>query len=338
MDDICKVISVIIPVFNGEAYIERCLKSVETALTNMGTEHGILDGEIIVIDDGSTDGTGKILSELKKTYENLTVIEGKDEGVSISRNRGIDAAKGKYISFVDADDMVQPLMFKVLLSKALKENADIVGCDFIRFSDEMPEEKVVVDEISFFRYSSKDYPEKQILNGNSRCWSKLYLRDTIGNIRFKEGLTIGEDMLFLTDVSLKSENILECDYKGYGYYQNIKGVMLRPFRASQMDQITCWEMLLSRLKDINSEQRVCELAASRVIINILLVASKLALLDKKDRDNFKDCIKVCREKFMGMQSAYPGAKAFLDRGYRIKSMIFNLSPKVYMGLYNNWKR
>ncbi|MDE6963459.1 MAG: glycosyltransferase, partial [Lachnospiraceae bacterium] len=100
------LISVIVPVFNGQDYLEKCIESIE--------KQTYKNLEIIIINDGSTDDTAAVCVKLRENYENIHVITTEDEGVSAARNAGIEAAKGEFLTFVDADDRLRPKTLKVL--------------------------------------------------------------------------------------------------------------------------------------------------------------------------------------------------------------------------------
>ena len=116
------LISVIIPVHNGEAYLEKCIESIAT--------QDYEELEILVINDGSTDATAEICSRLCMQYENLRVITLTDLGVSVSRNRGLEQARGAYVMFVDADDRLRPGVLKGLYNILLETDSDMAGCGF----------------------------------------------------------------------------------------------------------------------------------------------------------------------------------------------------------------
>ena len=113
-------ISVIVPVYNVEDYLDRCINSiVKQTYKNL---------EIILVDDGSTDSSYKICNEWAKKDERIKVLHNKNEGVSKARNVGIDASTGDFIAFVDSDDYIEETMFEKLLDKQKTNNSDIVFC------------------------------------------------------------------------------------------------------------------------------------------------------------------------------------------------------------------
>ena len=124
------LISIIIPAYNIENYIVRCLDSLlNQTYKNL---------EVIVVDDGSSDNTGKIIDDYASKYENIKVIHKKNAGVSAARNSGIDVANGDYIGFVDGDDTVDKEMFEVLIDNAIKYDA-------IKYMDVLEKDLKVMD-------------------------------------------------------------------------------------------------------------------------------------------------------------------------------------------------
>ena len=322
-------LSVIIPVHNGEAYIRRCLKSVRTAVKD-------IDAEIIVINDGSTDGTGAVLEDIVPKCNNIKVITLDDRGVSYARNEGIKAATGEYISFVDADDIVSHNLFGRLIKTSEDNKSEITGCSFFRWSDIESVTDTLDREYMPTVYGPEGFMKEELLKGNSRCWSKVYRATLIkptgaDMILFDETLTVGEDMLFLAKASKRAAKIIELKgFTGYGYYENSEGIMTRPFEMSYMDQIRCWEKMTEYTQDID-----CRV---NMVIAIMLVASKIACLPKKIANNYDACVRECHDKLKNVMTEYPGIKERLDRGYRIKTAIFGRSPWFYMFIYHIWKK
>lgn len=320
------LISVIVPVHNGQDYLEKCIESIENQ-----TYENL---EIIIINDGSTDGTGQVCVRLKQKYENIHVITMDDQGVSAARNAGLDAAKGAFVTFVDADDRLRSKMLEILFDGIMKTGSDICGCSFSMWkSEEEWEEflsrKIRVEPVK--SYVAGEYLKEQVLKGNSRCWSKLYRRSLIGKIRFRRGVTIGEDMLFLIDLLPYVREISEISYPGYGYYQNPHGAMNRAFVPRYMDQITCWE--LARDQVVQMDGKLKEQVTTILIMAILLTASKLALLSASERRKYRQYTHICQAKLkeeMQVEGAFEG----LSKGYRFKTKLFSYLPGLYLSLYH----
>lgn len=123
MEERKDMISVIIPVYNGQDYLENCIKSLE--------EQTFKAFEIVIVNDGSTDGTGALCEKLCAEHENIRVLTLDDQGVSAARNEGLKEARGEFITFVDADDRVRSDMLEVLYNLITSTGSDLAGCDFL---------------------------------------------------------------------------------------------------------------------------------------------------------------------------------------------------------------
>lgn len=320
------LISVIVPVYNGQDYLEKCIKSIENqSYDNI---------EIIIVNDGSTDATASVCVQLRENYENIRIITMEDEGVSAARNAGIDAAGGVFLAFVDADDRLRPKTLEVLYNGIMDTGCDVAGCRFFSFSREEEWEQFLTER---YRITKADkmapmpYLKEQILKGNSRCWSKLYRRSAVGNFRFQRGLSIGEDMLFMVRLLPYLNGVAETDYPGYGYFQNPGGAMNRAFSPRYMDQITCWELAREEIRKLDEklESRV----TSILIMGIMLTAGKIAWLSFFERRKIRQYTRVCHEK-LKREMKVPGAYEELSGGYKIKAQIFRALPGLYLALYH----
>ncbi len=330
-----KKISVIVPVYNGQDYIKSCIESIAS--------QGIADMEIIIINDGSLDNTAQICDNLQKEHHNIQMITMEDLGVSAARNAGLDRASGDYVTFVDADDRLLPRMLTRLLELILRTGSDIVGCGFAEWSEEgdwagltsvSGSETQAGTEVKEVSYTGPEFIDKGILNRDTRCWSKLYSKQSIAHIRFEEGMTIGEDMLFLLAAVSGSTKITITDFKGYGYFQNPRGAMKRVFRDSYMDQITCWKLAAERIEKIRPD--LMYKAAGIVMISVMLTVGKIAELPGEQQRQHQDKLQICRQQLKEARKV-PGAYAGLDRGYRIKIKVFECFPKLYVKAYHYWK-
>lgn len=183
------LVSVIVPVFNCEKYLKRCLESLSAqTLPNI---------EFILVNNGSTDGSGEILREYAEQDRRFTLIEQDNQGIQGSRNRGLKAANGEYVGFVDADDFVDPAMFCILLKRAVSTGSDISICDYVMtfrehetksvlgLSDEVVDTAALNQETFYLRYFGR----------NPVVWNKLYRKAllTEHGIQFEVGH--GEDLL-----------------------------------------------------------------------------------------------------------------------------------------------
>ena len=326
-------ISIVIPAYNAEKYIERCVDSI--------INQTFQDFEIIIVNNGSTDGTKEICKELEKKDVRISFQDtGSDnKGVSFARNIGIQKAAGEYISFVDADDILCPDVLEVLWKHVQNTGAVIAGCSFFQWksAEDIPSQEASVTEYPVKTYSFKEYVPGGILNGDTRCWSKLYRRDCVMGCWFDETLSIGEDMLFLLTIMVKEgaqkDVIAITDYPGYGYFWNEAGAINRTFKPAYLDQIRCWEKAEDIIARYFKEQTAK--VKSLGIIGAMLVVGKLAMLPASERE--KVWIDFCHEF---VKTSIKEKKAFLmlSGGYRIKVIIFRLCPRLYIAAYHSWKK
>lgn len=327
-------LSVIIPVHNGEEYIGRCVNNIKAAINVLRND----EAELIVINDGSEDGTHLRIKELLLHYPEIKYQMTEDVGVSASRNLGVSLAEGDYISFVDSDDIVKPDMFVKLLKIAEETDADVVGCGFFKWSDDDVRYTAEVGnplaKTEYVQYAGQEFINAQIVNGNSRCWSKIYKRELAKAVGFRDDLTIGEDMVFLADCASRDAKFVELtNYDGYGYYLNPHGAINRKFTPKYMDQIKCWEILLERVTNENAKSNVIR----NLIVAIMLVVSKIALLNTREREQMNEYVIDCHNKLMTLLNEHSGIIQTLSLGYRIKVTVFSKKPNIYMILYHLWK-
>lgn len=196
-------ISVIIPAYNCDKYINKCLDSLETQTIN--------NFEIIVINDGSTDNTLNVLSNYSKRNNNIKVIDTPNNGIGAARNLGLKKSTGKYLIFVDADDYVSPNYLEKMLKKAKEDKADVVVCDMYKvFMD-----KVVEDEKIVFKDGNIKNNKEQIINIPLGPCGKLFSKSII-KTNFAENLKY-EDVPFVFDSIINSSNTVKLNEALYYY-------------------------------------------------------------------------------------------------------------------------
>lgn len=206
-------VSVIIPVYNVENYLKKCLDSViNQTLKNI---------EIICINDGSTDNSLKILEEYSKKDNRIIVLNQENQGQSIARNNGLKIAKGEFIGFVDSDDYISLNFYEKLYNSAKKYNSQIAVADIFRFCDKTNNDKYIL----------KIKKEENTVNKNlkfkycnvPRCcyiWNKIYKREELlkTNIRFKENKKF-EDVIWLHKILFLLKGLSTITGATY-YYRN----------------------------------------------------------------------------------------------------------------------
>lgn len=239
------LISVIIPVYNAEKYLKTCLDSI------IAQDYSPL--EIILVNDGSTDGSGEICRTYRDKYKNIKLVEQANGGVSRARNRGIQEANGKYISFIDSDDSIEGGYFNVLYNCLIRENADL---SIVSITDSNQQksnmDNAVVDfnagqVHSFFNLNQMFllYPP----------YAKLYRTPIVkGNdILFPEEISYGEDLIFNCRYLSVCNRIVYDNSVSYFYCRDNQQSLSQKFRPDRFDN----ELLLyNELKDLFLKKKV----------------------------------------------------------------------------------
>lgn len=205
------LLSIIIPVYNVERYIERCVNSI--------INQSYQNFELIIIDDGSIDGSSKILDILSSNDNRIQVYHVKNGGVSRARNLGLSFSKGEFIAFVDADDIVKNEMYTEMISIAQTENYDMVQCNY----EDLYEDGNVFqhNEIGTLTIENEDDMiiacMERVIYAN--IFTKLFRKKTINNIYFDESIKYAEDLKFVVDCCEASKKIKLIELVGYQYFQ-----------------------------------------------------------------------------------------------------------------------
>lgn len=295
------MISVIVPVFNVEKYINQCIDSILNQ-----TYHDI---EIILVDDGSTDSSGKICDEYQKKDNRIIVIHKSNGGLSSARNAGVEIATGEYISFIDSDDWVENDFLESLYNCCIMYQAEIAVC---RIQKRVEENQETQEYENFTEcWSGRLAVENRVLKEKIYCiqtsvWNKLYSREIIKDMSFPEGKYY-EDIVYSTQAMLNSERVAYTNDALYNYRQDRPGsIMNEGFntRAITDELPLMYERnLLIRqaglvdvadLVDRNYCIRVIEIA--RQLFNSKRISDK-KLYYKKCKLYFKLVYKRCSHKY-----------------------------------------
>lgn len=212
------MISVIVPVYNVENYIKSCIESLLFQTYS--------DLEIILVDDGSTDDSGKICDRYERQDNRIRVIHKKNGGLSDARNKGLDVANGDFIGFVDGDDLIHPKMFEILLYNSLKYDAEISACVIKRVSSIFDEK--IENDINIYDQKVKLLKREDSLKNIdiiSVCaCNKLYKRKMFKEIRYPVG-KFHEDEFVIHELFFQSKKIVVTDQVLYYYIQRENSIM-----------------------------------------------------------------------------------------------------------------
>lgn len=179
------MLSIIMPVYNTAAYLEETVKSVLAQTYE--------NFELILVDDGSTDGSGALCDALTQTDSRIRVVHKPNGGVASARNVGVDHVTGEYIGFVDSDDIISPVMYEVLLEQAQTHGADLVQCSHVREMEKLALQKTAVEaEVLNNIESLKRIYRSHYTNALSLC-TKVLRSTLFDDLRFTEGTAFEDD-------------------------------------------------------------------------------------------------------------------------------------------------
>ncbi len=225
------LISIIIPVYNVEKYIDKCIMSVlQQTYTNI---------EIYLVDDGSTDKSGSICDQYAKKDSRIIVIHKENGGLSSARNAALDVIHGEYITFVDSDDFVSDNYVAFLYEILQKESADVSVCQMFEFFDEtgLSDDNLHKTEI-VNPMSSKEAITKFLLQKNlyASAWGKLYRKEIFEQIRYPVGYYY-EDMAIIHKIFMLANRIAYSESQNYYYRQRKDGIMRQKFNSKKLHRI-----------------------------------------------------------------------------------------------------
>ena len=246
------LISVIVPVYRVETYLDRCVQSiVSQTYQNL---------EIILVDDGSPDRCPAMCDAWAEKDSRICVIHKENGGLSDARNAGMAAATGEYISFVDSDDWIAPEMLERLVKALERDGSDVAACSVdMVWEDGRPNEALTVRKNLVLE---RDQAQLALLRENllkQPVWYKLYRRETIRNILFERG-KYHEDVFWSYQAIGNARCVSLIDYVGYFYFQRSGSIMGEGYSLKRLDAIEAmqqrYEYLAIHAPDLESEARL----------------------------------------------------------------------------------
>lgn len=266
------MVSVIVPVYNAKLHIEKCVNSL--------LKQSFVDIEIILIDDGSIDGSDKICDSFAETYEQVQVFHKENGGVSTARNLGLDKARGEFVVFVDADDSLENDALEKMIQRIEFDKLDIViAGKYINYYDK--KEVFLPLTKSDNLYSKKDVSSVILyLNESSNfdvLWNKMYRRSFIekNHIRFQEFATTSQDLIFNVDIFVNNPSIGLIPNAFYHYYKSLGETIVSKYHKNMYDIMIERRKKLYELFDYyglnnNESQKWLEKAYLETIFNCLI--------------------------------------------------------------------
>lgn len=311
-------ISIIVPVYNVEKYLENCIESI--------LNQTFKDFELILVDDGSTDNSGKICDIYEKKDSRIKVIHKNNGGLSSARNAGLDIACGKYVGFVDSDDSIHPKMYEVLYNLIEKYKSDISCCNYKYTYDisNQNHEELNLNEViemsnieAIKRLHDEDIGVKLVV-----AWNKLYNRYLFDNIRYEIG-RIHEDEFIAHRILYECKKIIYIDNKLYYYLQREGSIMSKVSYKSQVDTIFAQSdriKFCNKVGLIKMSNNICKIYESK-FFNLYIQ------MIKEDYIN-KESLNKLRKDFISNLNILLRQKDIYIK-VKISWLVFAVNPKIY---------
>lgn len=230
-------VSVIVPVYNVEKYLTRCLDSL--------VNQTLKDIEVILVDDGSTDKSLEIC-EKYSSDKRIKIIKQQNAGQSAARNNALNSVAGEYIGFVDSDDWVDLDFYEKLYNAAVENNSDISMADFIRKGENKHKIRLNLETSAVYNTTEDKIKIANALKEGC-IWNKIYRKEILSDIRFEEGMYY-EDGLFTLKTLHNSGSLATVTGTYYYYFQNPKSTVKTPDKKKMADKIKARQQMMAFLR------------------------------------------------------------------------------------------
>lgn len=313
-------ISVVIPVYNLEKYLERCLDSVINQ-----TYHNL---EIIIVNDGSSDGSKKIIDSYASRDSRIITIHKENSGVSAARNMGLNIATGDYIGFVDGDDIIELNMYEILARNAVEHNADISHCGYqlVKPNEVIyyhnTKEKIVMDRLQGIKeliVATKVEPGTV---------NKIFKSSVVKNIRMDSKIKYNEDYLFNIEAFDKAKKSVFEDLPLYHYMLRKGSAVTSNVNVKKFtDPLRVNHMVTELYKD---NKDIYPYAVSREVNTNIITYRSLSSASKNDSSNVKKQIKDTLKSY----KAVINNRSIISKKLRLQAQCIVNAPLVYDAAVN----
>lgn len=308
------MISVIVPVYKVEKYLEKCVNSIRS--------QSYSDLEIILVDDGSPDNCGKICDEMALNDQRIRVIHQKNQGLAAARNAGLAIAQGKYVAFVDSDDTIENGTYLLLYNMIEHYDTDIAICECRKVK-----ESEVLEQVEYSKYENRVLDNNKLWElvfgqlNNSSC-NKLYKRSLIGDLQFPKKVVHGEDLLFNIEYLAKCNIGVYNEAPVYNYLSRNNSITRSYFNENVFFEIVAKDKAKDLVKkympvQMSRAELFCFRARMNVLRSVYAADKELRYQDKIDE--IKRYIK----------QQYRNVKRSLKKKEKIEYKLFFSLPSLY---------
>ena len=305
------LVSVIVPVYNADKYLDRCLKSI------LGQTYRNL--EILMIDDGSTDNSLEIMRDYARQDLRIRVFHKESAGVSSARNLGLEKMRGEYCTFVDSDDYVSEAYVERLILGLKEKKADLAMClhqsvvpgetGHISNKTDGPRYiEVTLNELSYWdRTDSFDL---------RYCWGACYKKSLVSKIRFDESLFVGEDLLFFASCLARSRFCVLVNEKLYAYVQRSQSACHTEYNPKKWTVLSAWKKTINQLAGTSDSLLYSAISYYELMCTYLLIdimhspyrdPNTIRYLICEIRKNYKAVVYIPKEKRLSRMRVFAAA-------------------------------
>lgn len=316
--------SIIVPVYNVEKYIHKCVDSI--------LEQTYKDFECILVDDGSTDGSSRIIDEYEKKDSRVKVIHKENGGESSARNSGLDVARGAWITYIDSDDYIEKHALEVLneyVNKYSNDALDIISFEYEVDYPSGSREAHYVNKEGYYGLKNRYQAIADALTDCSFACCKLYRTELATAIRFHENIHWGPDTIYVLEVEDCAKGILNISDVLYHYVQSVGSAARSGLTKKQLTVLNYTDWVL----DFISKKYPDHIAlAQDIYINTRVnVYYKMSISDVEMKDR-----NLMKKMYDEMHKMLPKIKKekILTKKKRIKYRFFDMNPEKYCKFFS----
>ena len=322
------LISIIVPVYNVEQYLERCMTSI------LNQTYKKL--EIILVDDGATDNSSKMCDEYARLDNRVKVIHKANGGLSDARNAGIEIATGEYIGYVDSDDWIEPDMYERMYNACIENDAQLAVC---RYASEY-KDKTVLGGKNTVVPLNRDELLKIYISGHDEyiiynsVWSKLFKRELVEGVQFPKGRN-SEDIMYTTKAFCKLEKAVYIDSCLYHYVLDREGSIMNVSRGERMfkDEIPFWREHISHIRE-NVSDKLADLAAYHFWRRLLFYY--IDMKSNSHKEYAKRLVAEIKSDKTEISRVYKGG--IVAKGDKARMKLFMVNPSLYAFVVRLYER
>ncbi len=322
------LVSVIVAAYNIEEYVQRALDSLR--------DQTLKDIQIIIVDDGSTDGTGAVCDRYAEGDERALVIHQENKGLSGARNAGLRAARGKYIGYLDGDDRAEPQMFETMAKACEESGSEVAVCRYL-VSGENAEG--LPDPTGEIKTLSREEALHSYINGEgpviyNSVWSKLFLASLVKDMTFVEGKN-SEDILYTTGAFLRCSRVSYIDIPLYDYDTGRAGSIMNEKIGERRvnDEIPFWKQQIVMLEESGLREMADDARRALARREMFYCQELNDGGQKKYADIIYDDMAKDRERILEL---FSGKK--IKRGDRVRMSLFLRASDTYYGIDRLYRR